>query len=94
MGSGLRLTLRERISTGFRRFGGTLNVLEMGVSPVSDSVRVPAIERNLGDSPGGQKKTVGRFAVITGLKHAQTAVATPRDVAPDVAVVGCTLRAE
>ena len=48
MGSGLRLTLRERISTGFRRFGSTLNALEMGAAPISDSVRVPAIERNLG----------------------------------------------
>ena len=40
------------------------------------------------------KKNIGCFGIITGLKHAQIAVATPRRAALDVIVVGCTSRAE
>ena len=62
----------------------------MGPSWLSDSLGAPTAQGSLGEA----KKNVGRFAIMTGLKHAQTAVATSRRVALDVAVVGCTLRDE
>ena len=60
----------------------------------SQSVRIEVYKPLPPCSSGLPFRPSVSFAIITGLKHAQTAVATPRHVAPDVAVVGCTRRDE